>query len=90
MGPFGSVGLCDCVGPFGHVGPCGYVSTSRLFGRVGSVSHLVFRLDAVAASYCTKEKRSIGWPKRSTGLDKWLIGSMSSVLRDLFQGLFKA
>ena len=58
---FSLVGQCGCVGSFGRVGPCGLCSTSRSFGHVGPVGHLVYRLDVVAASYCTKEKRSTRW-----------------------------
>ena len=61
VGSFGSEGPCSCVGLFGRVRSCDCVSTLRSFGRVGPVGHLVFWLDGVAASYCTKGKRSIGW-----------------------------
>ena len=57
----GRVGLFGRVGPFDHVGPCGCVSTSGPFGHLGSVCHLVFWLDAVATSYCTKGKRLTDW-----------------------------
>ena len=52
------------MGLFGRVGPCGYVSTLGSFGSVGPVGHLVFRLDTVAGSYCTKGKRLTGWSTR--------------------------
>ena len=70
MGPFGHVEPCDCVSTsrpsghvelFGRVGPSGCVSTLRSFDLVGLVGHLVFWLDVVVASYCTKGKRSTGW-----------------------------
>ena len=60
VGLFGRVRSCGCVGPFGCVWPCGCVSFSESFGRMGPVGHLVFLLDAVTASYCTKGKQSIG------------------------------
>ena len=54
----------------GTVWPCGCVSTLGPFGPMGSIGHLVFRLDAAADSYCTKGKQLIGW---STGwLSYWM------------------
>ena len=54
------------------------------------VNRMVIRLDAVAHSYYTTRKRLTGWPKLSTGWDKRSTSLVSSVLRDLFRGWFKA
>ena len=59
-------------------------------GTGRSVGQWVFRLDAVAAIYCTTGKQSTGWPKISTGWDKQSTGSVNNVFRGLFRGLFKA